>query len=84
MTPRDHAADAGGDADTLTRKTGLREEAWQAVVDAGATPTLTGPPGAYPGIPYHSFGCSSGTGAAGSAHPGRRDNLTGMSRTCAG
>jgi 5-formyltetrahydrofolate cyclo-ligase len=44
---RDHAADAGGDAQTLAAKGALRDEAWQAVVDAGAARF----PGAFHRIP---------------------------------
>ncbi len=46
-TPKDHAADAGGDADVLAAKSALREESWQAVVDAGASRF----PGAFHRIP---------------------------------
>lgn len=46
-TPSDHAADAGGDPEVLVAKKALREEAWQAVVDAGATRF----PGAFHRIP---------------------------------
>ena len=45
--PRDHAADAGGDPELLAVKAALREEAWQAVVDAGAARF----PGAFHRIP---------------------------------
>lgn len=34
--PRDHSADAGGDADVLPVKRGLRDEAWTALQDSGA------------------------------------------------
>ncbi len=46
-TPHDHAADAGGDADVLAAKAALRDEVWQAVVDAGASRF----PGAFNRIP---------------------------------
>lgn len=46
-TPRDHAADAGGDAALNAVKAALREESWQAVVDAGAARF----PGAFHRIP---------------------------------
>ena len=35
-TPRDHSADAGGDAALLAAKRSLRDEAWTALSDAGA------------------------------------------------
>jgi 5-formyltetrahydrofolate cyclo-ligase len=49
VSPRftDHAADAGGDADTLDAKRALRVEAWDALADAGASRF----PGAHGRIP---------------------------------
>ncbi|HUG84918.1 MAG TPA: 5-formyltetrahydrofolate cyclo-ligase [Euzebya sp.] len=47
MAARDHAADAGGDPAALAAKAVLRDEAWQAVVDAGAARF----PGAFHRIP---------------------------------
>lgn len=46
-TPKDHAHDAGGDPEVLAAKAALREEAWQAVVDAEAARF----PGAFHRIP---------------------------------